>query len=61
LNLYDYGAVYQVTVLGLTSGAQSAIASTVEATIASGGTQYRPVQLYNRSSTAAYIAFSAEL
>jgi len=61
LKLYDFGATYNVTAVTLTGNAQSGTTSMIEANVASGGTQYRPVQLMNQSTTSGYIAFNAEL
>jgi hypothetical protein len=35
--------------------------ATLTITVASGGTQYRPVQLENGNNSSGYIGFSAEL
>ena len=61
LLLYDFNGDFAVTNLTLTANCQSSVVSTVSATIASGGTQYRPIQLNNNLSTSGYVGFSAEL
>ena len=61
LLLYDFGTDLAVTNLTLTTNCQSSIVSLVSATIASGGTQYRPIQLTNNNNASAYVGFSAEL
>lgn len=50
-----------VTALSLTGSAQGVDICNVDATVASGGTQYRPYFLAANNNTAAYIGFSAEL
>jgi hypothetical protein len=61
LYLYDYGTDRAVTGLTLLSNGGSNQGFALTATVASGGTQYRPVQLTGGNSTSAYIGLSAEL
>jgi hypothetical protein len=61
LLLYDYNGDFAVTNLTQTTNCRSSIMSLVTATIASGGTQYRPIQLNNNNTTSGYVGFSAEL
>jgi hypothetical protein len=59
LAVWDGGAVRAVT--GVTAGEFASYIARVFVTIASGGTQFRPVQLFANNSTSAYVGFSAEL
>jgi len=61
LAVYDYNADNTVTNVAITSGGASPQATLLTITVASGGTQYRPVQLNANSSTTAYIGLNAEL
>jgi hypothetical protein len=59
LAIWDGGAVRAVT--GVTAGEFAAYVARVFVTVASGGTQFRPVQLFANNSTSAFVGFSAEL
>ena len=61
LALYDYNTDIAVTSATMFSNAQSANYSLVQLSVASGGAQYRPVQLENNVNAGGYIGFSAEL
>lgn len=51
--------VYAVT--GITLGAANTKTAELDATVASGLTQYRPYNLQNNNNTAGYLGLSAEL
>ena len=55
------GSGIAVTTLTLGTFSQTLNAATLEATVASGLTQHRPYYLTSQNSTAAFVAFSAEL
>jgi hypothetical protein len=59
LAIHDYGAVYAVTALVIQQTSKNLV--NLAATVASGGTQYRPVRLEANSSTSGYVGLSAEL
>jgi hypothetical protein len=59
ISVWDGGAVRAVT--GVTAGEFGSYINRAFVTVASGGTQFRPVQLYANNSTSAYVGFSAEL
>ena len=61
IGLYDFNSDITVTTLALTATCQSPFTSLLTATVASGGTQYRPIQLEAKGDSAAYLGFSAEL
>jgi hypothetical protein len=61
LGLYDYNTEITVTTLAIVGNSQGVDTATIQANVASGGTQYRPVQLEAFADANAYIAFSAEL
>jgi hypothetical protein len=61
LYVYDYATDITVTNVIQTSNCQSSTMATLTITVASGGTQYRPVQLENGNNSSGYIGFSAEL
>jgi hypothetical protein len=61
LFLYDYNTDITVTNATQLANGQSGLMSTLTITVASGGTQYRPVQLTNGNNTGGYVGFSAEL
>jgi hypothetical protein len=61
LGLYDYNTEITVTTLAIVGNSSGVDTATIQANVASGGTQYRPVQLEAFADANAYIAFSAEL
>ena len=61
LLLYDTNNLVTISNLSITSVAQTLNVATVDCTVASGLTQFRPYFLTNNNSAAAYIGFSAEL
>jgi hypothetical protein len=62
IRLYDFNTDISITAIALTGTAQSPLCSLLTVTVASGGTQYRPIQLEaGNADTTAYIGFSAEL
>jgi hypothetical protein len=61
LAVYDYNSDIAVTSLAITATAACSQSALLTATVASGGTQYRPVQLCANANAAAYIGLSAEL
>ena len=61
LGTYDWTTDRALTALALTSGANSQTLSVVTMTVASGGTQYRPVALTNGGNAGSFVGFSAEL
>jgi hypothetical protein len=61
LSVFDYNADIAVTSLSLSGGWASLQSSLIQANVASGGVQYRPVHLSCNNSATAYIGFSAEL
>ena len=61
LALYDYNSDIAITALSITANSKSNQSCLVTCTVASGGTQYRPVQLEGNSNANAYFGLSAEL
>jgi hypothetical protein len=61
LGLYDFNTEITVTTLAIVGNSSGVDTATIQANVASGGTQYRPVQLEAFADANAYIAFSAEL
>lgn len=61
LSIGDTASNIAVTALTLNSQAKGKNYVRIDATVASGGTQYRPVQLRTNNSTSGYVGFSAEL
>jgi hypothetical protein len=59
LTLFDGGTLRAVT--GVPAGELAPNICRINVSVASGGTQFRPVQLFANNSTAAFIGFSAEL
>jgi hypothetical protein len=57
----NFAAVLSVTALGIDSLTQSTRGICINATVASGLTQFRPSRIEANNSTSAYIGFSAEL
>jgi hypothetical protein len=61
LGLWDWATDITITNLALTATGGGNLASLVTVTVASGGTQFRPVQLEAKGDATAYIGFNAEL
>ena len=61
LLVYDTVSLYAVTNVTLTATGQSSNTASIDCTVASGLTQYRPYSLANNNSASAYVGFSAEL
>jgi hypothetical protein len=59
LTLFDGGTLRAVT--GVPAGELAPNICRINVSVASGGTQFRPVQLFANNSTSGYIGFSAEL
>jgi hypothetical protein len=60
-NLAIWDGVSLIAVTSVSVDSQGSFGNTVNCTVSSGGAVYRPTQLLADGSTAAYIAFSAEL
>jgi hypothetical protein len=61
LAVYDYNTEFPLTAFTFASAWVTPQATLLSGTVASGGTQYRPVHLTSNNSTVAYFAVSAEL
>jgi hypothetical protein len=59
--LYDQSTILPVTAFTLSSAGSGKNLTQFDATIASGGTTYRPLDIVSNNSTSAYIGVSAEL
>jgi len=59
--LYDQSAVFSVTAFTLSTAGSGKNLTQFDATVASGGTTYRPVDIVANASTSAYIGVNAEL
>lgn len=61
LTLYDQSTLFTVTAFTLSTAGSGKNLTQFDATIASGGTTYRPIDIVANASTSAYIGVSAEL
>lgn len=61
LALYDQSTLFAVTAFTLSSAGSGKNLTQFDATVASGGTTYRPIDIVANASTSSYIGVSAEL